>query len=650
MALTDSVAFALVGALTTPKNGLPTYKRSTTATLPFNIAGSLRFITAGIHRPRFGADGVLLLEKAATNLITFPARLNDSSWIKGSSVFVTPDVVPGMDNNYLADRVTVSQFTGNANAQILRKVMNFGIGRTFTATVYLALAAGKFGANDVIRVSGPGLTAPASVALGPIYNDSIGNYIAASFTFSTSGTAPTPATENTPDPGAAINFELYCESSVSINWGGCQIEEGSYPTSYIPQEGQVRSRDLDFVQYPRSPVAGLSEFVFYANLVQWAGDGPIVQSGDFAVEIIGGKLRVRCGATIANDPADLPKSAQVAVRVSRGLQRMQVYVNKVMVVSQPLTNYVAGAGRLDLGGSSVRWLRNLYFFNAALSDGSINVGQSVLGDLLELHTQDSLIVAFDDAHSEQELPPVRIPPGGEVAVRFGNYRSATQNINSVTPGAGAQAQTVTITVDSAAINQIDEIVINGIVIRRTATTTIAADQASGLATAINAQNAAGAIAVTANWISGNSFTVTANRAGNDFALSTNGKLTQQTTTPNRPGTHTLTVPSALDYQLGAAVVYREYAYLCDVAITAINTGSNTITFVAVPDQNIDLIFPGDQLVQVDWQLEIAPNNYTSFHREDFADVKPSGKSHLGFRFRNNGSTERRITPYVVTTL
>lgn len=650
MALTDSVAFALVSALTTPKNGIPTFKRSTTAVTPFTVAGSLRFITAGIHRPRFGADGLLVLEKASTNLITFPVRLTDSSWIKGSSVFITPDVVQGMDNNYLADRVTVSQFVGNSNAQLLRKTINFGIGRTFTATVYFALAAGKFGANDVIRVSGAGLLAPVSLPLGPIYNDSIGNYISASFTFSTSGTAPTPTTENIPDPGTLVNFELYCESSVSLNWGGVQIEEGSYATSYIPQEGMVRSRDRDFVQYPQSPVAGLSEFVFYTNLVKWAGDGPIVQAGNFIVEIVGGKLRARCGAIVASDPTNLPASAQIAVRVSRGLQRVQVYVNKVMVVSQSLTNYVAGAGRLDLGGSCVRWLKNVYFFNAALSDGSIGVGGTVLGDLLELHTQDSLIVAFDNAHSEQELPPVRIPAGGEVAVRFPNYRSATQDITAVSPGAGAQAQVWSVTVDSATINQIDEVVINGISIRRTATTAIAADQAAGLATAINAQNAAGLLPVTANWVSGNSFVVSSNRAGNDFALSTNGKLIQQLTTPNKPGAHTLSVPSALDYQAGLAVVYRDYAYLCDIAITSVNTASNTIAFTSIPDQNIDLIFTGDQLVQIDWQLEVAPNNYVCSHREDYSDIRPSGKSHLGFRMKNSGTTERRITPYVTTTI
>lgn len=650
MALIDSVAFALVSALTTPKGGIPTFKRSTTAVTPFTVASSLRFITAGIHRPRFGADGLLVLEKAATNLITFPVRLTDSSWVKGSSVFITPDIVQGMDNNYLADRVTVSQFAGNANAQLLRKTLTVGSGRTFTATIYITLAAGKFGSNDVIRVTGAGLTAPVSLPLGPIYNDSIGNYIAASFTFATSGAAIGPANETTADAGTTVNFELYCESSVSINWGGVQIEEGNYATSYIPQEGQVRSRDRDWVQYPQSPVAGLSEFVFYTNLTKWAGDGLIAQAGDFVVEIVGGKLRARCGVTIAADPANLPASAQIAVRVSRGLQRVQVYVNKVMVVSQALTNYVAASGRLDIGGNNVRYLRNLYYFNASLSDGSIGVGQTVLGELLELHNQDTLILAFDNAHSEQELPPVRVPAGGEVAVRFPNYRKATQDITSVAPGAGAQAQVWTVTVDSAVINQIDEVVINGVSIRRTATTAVAGDQASGLATAINAQNAAGLIPVTANWTAGPSFTITSTRAGNDFACSVNGKLSQQLTTTNLPGTHTLVVPSALDFQLGAALIYRDYAYLCDIAITAINTVSNTITFTAVPDQNIDLIFAGDQLVQVDWQLEVAPNNYVCSHREDFPDIKPSGKAHTGFRLRNSGNSERRITPYVTTTI
>lgn len=650
MAIADYLAWDLNNSLTTSKGVLPIFRRATTASQEYSESGSLRLVTAGEHRPRFAADGTLTLEKAASNLLTFPLRLNDSSWVKGSSITVIPDAVQGMDSNYLADRVSVSAFTGNANAQILRKSLTIGAGRQMTASAYLALAAGRFGGNDVLRVTGAGLVAPVSVPLGPIYNENLARYIRTNFTFNTSGSPTTATTENVAESSSTVNFEFYCESAVSINWAGAQIEQGNYPTSFIPQEEFIRSRARDFLQYPKNPVEGLTSFVFYCNLTSWSGDGIIVKSGgNFTVEIVGGKLRVTCGAVIANDPANLPASAKIAVRVSQGLQRVQVYVNGVMVVKQAIAGYTASAGVLDVGSDSIRKIRCAYFFNRDLSDGSIDVGGSVAGDLYELHQQDDLVARYADSYSEFDLPPVRLTPGQSVPVRFQGYQTASQSASSVTPGSGAVAQVITVTVDGVTNPQTDVVVINGIEYSRTTNTAVAADQASGLATLINA--APKRNPVTANWVSGSSFTITADTAGEDFHVGVRGRLSTVVTTGNQVGTHTLVVPNAIDYVVGRAYVFRSYAFVCEIAITAINTGSNTITFRTVPNSNVNLMFAGDQIIQTNWDLEIFPPNYFAGIREDFySDIDIIGKSSQGFLLKNNGTTERRVTPYAAVTL
>lgn len=648
MAIVDAIVFDLNNALTTSGGVIPKFLRHSTAALEYSDGGSLRLITAGEHKPRIGTDGTLTLEQGAVNLITHPQRLNDSSWTKGSSVTVIPDIIQGLDANYLADRVSFSAYTGNANAQILRKALTIGQGRTMTVSAYLALAAGRFGGNDVLRVSGSGLVAAASVPLGPIYNDKLGQYIRTDLTFQTSGTATTEATETTTgETQSTVNLDLYCESAVSVNWAGIQMEVGNLATSYIAQEGASRSRDADRLEYPKNPVEGLASFVVYLNLVGWGGNGVILNTGNLRLEIVSGKLRATVGAVVVNDPNNLPANAKIALRVSQGLQRAQLYVNGVMVAKEAISNYTATAGPMTIGGVGIRKLRTIYCFNRDLSDGSIDVGGTVGGEMFELHQQDNLLKQYSEAYSEFDLPPVRIKPAQKVPVRFQFYQDASQAIATLTPGAGATAQVQTVTVNSAAVNQVDVVVIDGVEFSRTATTTNAADQASGLATLINASTA---IPVTANWVSGASFTLTADVPGNDFALSVRGKLAVTTTTANQVGTHTLTVAAAIDYVPGRALIFRDYAYVCEIQITAVNAGSNTITFTTTPNSNINLIWQGDQLIQTEWELAIGTGNYFASHRENYPEIKIVGKSIEGFLLENKGTTERRVTPYATVTL
>ena len=662
MALIDALSFDIVGACTTSQGIIPTFKRGTVANGESEVNGSWRIFPAAVHQPRFSTTGALLMERESSNLCPFPLGLTDSGWVKGSSIEIREDRVPAMDNNYLADVIAVFAYTGNQDAQIMTRSIQSGSGKTYTVTWWLSLLGGQFGPNDVLRVTGD-VVSVESIALAEVYNDRVGNYIPVTVTvtaagtelvFETGGEYRHPVNEDeldevANDPTRTLNIQLYCESAVSIAWGGCQIEPGELSTTFISQDANILNRDTDFLEYPKSPAEGLDSFVFYASLDSWKGDGRIVEAGTFSVEVSEGKLRASCGAVTATDPDDLPETAKIAVRVSRGLERLQVYVNGVLKVRETLSGYSGNASPLRVAGDGVRMIRCLYFFNRDLSDGSIGVGDSVGGSLAELHSKDSLLVNLGEGHSRIFLPAFDLAVGETKAVRFPQYQLAAQRVNSITTGSGATAQVETVTVRTVANSTTYDLFINATQYSYTSDSSATdAEIAAWLASAVNASPRTQP--VTASYSSGSSFTITADVAGDDFSLTVGGGLSKAVTTPNAVNSNTIAVDNAIDFETGAVQIFRDYAFVCDLAIASINTGTNTLTVKAVPNSLMDLVQVDDVIMQPTWSLEVGPNNYFCHHLEDFGDVRIKSKSLKGFTLKNEGLQKRRVTPYAKITL
>lgn len=646
--LTNSLVFDIVGSLITSQGQYPTYLRYSPAAQESVVNGSLRSFPVAVHQPRFTSNGSLILEKGSQNLITFPLDLSNSEWVKGSSMTILRDLVPAMDGNFLADRVSVSAFTGNAAANTISRRFALDSAQTYTLTAYLGLAGGQLGPNDVLRVTGDVVT-PASINLSAAYNPRPGNYIASSLNFTTAGTAPVSQASN--ETLRVATIALYCERAVSIDWAGIQLEPGNLQTSFINQTTLVTGRDADSLTYPRSPVSGLPSFTFFCNLEAWRGDGVIVNAGNFRVEIIGGKLRATCGVTTATDPGDLPASAQIAVRVSQGLGNLQVYVNGVLKVRQSLSGFTGAVSTVTVGGQNVLQIKCLYFFNRDLADGSIDVGGNVAGELLQLNQQDSLLTDLSEGHSRIVFPSVRCRAGREVSVRFPQYPFAQQTLATVTPGVSSAFQSDRIDVFVApGAGVIDYLFINGTYYSYTADgSPTQAETAAGLVAAVNATPKVQP--VTATHTPGDAFFIlTGDTAGNDFSLSISSNLRRTNQTSAGLASNTLTVPNAVDFVLGPAQIFRQYAFICDVIITAINTGTNTITFTTTPNSLAGQIQAGDTLMQPTWSLRIGQTAYFAHHLEDFSDIKISGKSPEGFRFINRGLLDRLITPYAKLSL
>jgi hypothetical protein len=645
--LVETLAFDIVGSLLNAQ--IPKYLRATIAHWEGFVNGSWTQVAYARHHPRFSSQAVLTLEKSSINFLTYPTHLGHSSWVKGSSMIIFPDHITGPNKNYRSDRVVVSSSTGNNAAQTLSKAIVLSPATAYTATVCLRLADGRFGAGDYLEIGGSVVGGTQRVYLANTYNDQIGNYIPLYIPFTTGGTAADYASQVL----QTVNLNLFVNQTVSLDWAYGQIEPGAVPTSYIDQNANVQTRDRDFIQYPFSPIEKLSSWVFYENLRSWREDGALIDVGNFKVEIFQGKVRVTCGTTVCTAPALLTTSAKIAVRVSQGLGKVRLYIDGVMVAQENLpTGYVAATSTVTLAGVGVRSLSCLYFFNQDLSDNVLNVGDAIGGDLYKLHQNDSLITELTEGYGMTVLSPITVPAGKTTEVRFQPVQNARQTITSIASSGGKTAQVDRVTVQTIvnpAATQTDWVQIADT--RYTVTsdaTPTKPEVAALLAAAVNALPKKQP--VTAAYVSGDSFTIAADTQGDYFELTTGDNLSRVTTAPNQVDTHTFTVPNAVDYTPGVAVIFRDYAFIAELRILSVNTGTNQLTVQFTPNSQVNLVKLGDALIQPRWQLEIGRNSYFCHHLEDFPDIKVTSKALTNFRYRNTGTVDRTITPYVKIAL
>lgn len=650
-ALLNQIRFDIAGKLITSNGDIPTYLRPSPAIAEYVINGSLRTILAKSDVPRFGQSGELDLEPEATNFLPYSLNLSHSGWIKGSSVSILSDRIPGMDGNYEAERVTVSAFTGNTNAQRLSRTVVLRSGLNYTGTVYLRLAGGQLGPNDWVGVDGD-VISPVQVSLAEIYNERAGNYLAASFQFTTAGTEVNLDVND--DPGRSVNFVFYCESSVSVDWGGAQIELGDVRTSFIPtRDRNIVTRAADFIEYGRSPMATLASFVVYTRLLGWRGSGAIVRSGNFTLELVNGVVQATCGVVTITDPDPLPGAAQIAVRVSKGLESVLLYVNGVLKARETLSGYVGSIAPFQVGGSGVLRLQNLYVFGGDLSDGSAAIGQSVGSSLATLFVEDTIITDQSPGYSELSFPSIYLPPYSDAEIRLPGLQIANQAITNISSSVAAVAQVTRVYVENivnASAAQTEWVAINNSRYSFTSDATpTRAEIAQGIRDLIVGLYKHEPVTATYT-ASDEFFSLTADSAGEGFDVLVSDNLSAEVHVANNPGSQIFTVPNAVDYALGEALVYRQGVFLGAVGITSISLIPNQLTIEPIGNQPVGLIEVGDQLIQRNWNLSVGMNGTFAHHFEDHPDVRCSGKERDRFSLRNVGGQSRIVTPYLKVTL
>ena len=631
----DKVIFDIAGALTTSAGQIANFLRGSKAYSEFTVDGGLALVEVSTHEPRFGNDGSLYLEPGATNYVRNPTDLGDPTvWVRGSNIGIATNVAPSMANTYEADRVTVTPGTGNVGRQTLRQDLLLPPGPN-TFTFYLSLRGGSFGPNDVMRIAGDIEGGTATARLDQVYNARPRRYL------------PISITRNV-IRGGQVSMQLYVENTVAFDFSGAMAGPGRFRTTFIDGLTSAPSRADEELVYERSPLEGLGTFTIYTHLLEWRGDGPIVQAGNFALGIEDGKLKAVLGGAEMVSPDPLPPSAKVAVRVSASDNRAKMYINSTYVATVVVTNYTGERARFDFTPKGVRRFKNFYVMDVALADGSPALGGTVSEEMAELFASEESMLRKTEGRGIISFPSIRIKPRARVAVRLPQTEYASGRIEEVTLG---QNHTPQITVVEAVrildpgIQQAEWISINGnppIEVRVQNPTLERIAQA--LYEALLTQNLPIKVSLSETLPA---IVLTSKSPGNKFTVAVSPNLTAETVQHAVPATNSLRVASPSDFRLGDARIIRNFTDIADIVITNINQLTGVIQFVTQPVRNAQYIRQGDILFQADWKTLIAPGNYIAgIHETHLEQVKLSDKAIDGFAFENHSNQELIITPFV----
>ena len=272
---------------------LITFTRASTGTF-LGSNGLLQ--TAAINTPRveYDANGVakgLLIEEARTNLVTYSEAFDNGIWSKPSGVSVAANTDVAPDGTTAADTVTsagnqieqtvsCSTSTTYTNSLYFKKTA----GATYTPGMYLLFAGGTLiiyavrldtDTGIATAVSAGGFTTPAAFSVSDE-----GDYWRLSITGSSGN-------------NTAVSLRLYSNLNAGgasgagsqVIWGA-QLEQGSFPTSYIPTSGATATRSAD--------IASVSVSEFGYNQAQ----GSVVVEANYTDQAVSSLVRIVNGTNL----------------------------------------------------------------------------------------------------------------------------------------------------------------------------------------------------------------------------------------------------------------------------------------------------------------------------------------------------------------
>lgn len=223
----------------TPTSG--TFARSTTATY---VAEDGVLMYSGGNQPRY-QDGLLMLEAAGSNELTYSEALDNAAWVKVRTT-ITANATAAPDGATTADKVVEDTATG---AHHCNRSVSFTGGVTYTLSAFfkaeertkgnIRLGNGAVGFNGGIADCAFDLLAETAIKGGFGLSAGITALAGGWFRVWITGTADSTGSDN-----AAVLFlsngttGTYTGDGVSgmYVWGA-QLEVGAAPSSYIPRTG-----------------------------------------------------------------------------------------------------------------------------------------------------------------------------------------------------------------------------------------------------------------------------------------------------------------------------------------------------------------------------------------------------------------------------
>jgi hypothetical protein len=209
-----------------------------------------------------------------------------------------------------------------------------------------------------------------------------------------------------------VDLEFYVESTLSLNFGGIQIEKSPFRTSMIYQDADLKVRAISRLVYRNNPIAKLKSFGIFINLKEWRGDGNIADFGTLNLSIVSNRLVVKAqNATLSTDLV-LPASVKIFLQVTEENNSISLFINKTLVAKTNLLGYVGDHhANFTLTSEGVRSWKSFIVFDKVLLDGNPETGGIASQEVAYLFDTEAIISARAISAPPPliVLPPVLIP-------------------------------------------------------------------------------------------------------------------------------------------------------------------------------------------------------------------------------------------------
>ena len=244
-----------------------TYTRASVGTY-FDSTGTLQ--TASTNTPRFEYDPTthapkgILIEESRTNLIKSSEILESGNWVnENSSLTITTNVIAAQDGTLTADKISDNAL--NIRHALLAASLTITSGTTYTATFFAKSAEHQYiqalfgnaafppNAYANFNLSGAGSVSytGANISDAKITQLNNGWYrcqlTATAITTGTNYHLFFTLTNNVNTP---TRSPTYIGSGGGLYIWGAQLEEGTFPTSYIPTTSSQVTRNADSLSLP----------------------------------------------------------------------------------------------------------------------------------------------------------------------------------------------------------------------------------------------------------------------------------------------------------------------------------------------------------------------------------------------------------------